>query len=516
MERYDSIVVGAGHNGLTCAAYLAKAGQRVLVLEAAAAPGGLATSREFADGYRAPLAHSIGHFSKKVAADLSLAAHGYDGGAGRLPTIGLGRDRVDLSEHAQAGVGDKDASRYRELIPRLARMADALAPFWQKTMPRIGNNSFSDILTFGHLGLNVRRLGKDDMREFLRVFSLPTRDLMDENFDNETLKAVLSWDGLIGSKMAPRSPNGAVLAMLYRLAGKRDFTHALPPGGVASLVDALDKAARAAGAEVRCDAPVARIAVEGDGSGLRTTGVELASGETVAADRVISAVDPKNTFLRLVGVEHLEVEFANRIRRLRSDGLVAKLHLALDGLPQFTGDAENARAADGRIVIADDMEAIELAFDAAKYGELPAAPVMECVVPSVHQAGLAPDGKHVLSAHVMFVPYALKGGWTDDARGQLKEQCVAALARHAPGIREQLVASELLTPADIERDYRVSGGHWHHGEFAMDQLLMMRPTYGAAQYRAPIPGLWLCSAGSHPGGDLTGLAGHNAAQEVLR
>lgn len=516
MDRYDSIVIGAGHNGLTCAAYLAQAGQRVLVLEAAGSPGGLASLREFASGFHSPLAHSIGHFPQKIADDLDLAAHGYDNGARPLPTFGLGRNRVQFVNGSVSGVDASDAERCRELTARLSRMADALAPFWLKTMPRIGNNSVGDILTFGHLGLNVRRLGKADMREFLRVFSLPMRDLMDENFDNETLKAVLSWDGLVGSKMAPRSPNGAVLALLYRRAGQPDLAHAVPPGGVASLIKALQRAAESAGATIRCNSPVRRILIDGSADGLAATGVELDSGEQLTAERVISAADPKTTFFRLVGVEKLEVEFANRIRRLRSDGLVAKLHLALEGWPTVEGDTDASQAGQGRMIIADDMEAIELAFDAAKYGELPEAPVLECVVPSAHEQGLAPDGKHVLSAHVMYVPYALKGGWTDEAREQLQQRCLAVLAKHAPGIRDQLITSELLTPADLEGEYRISGGHWHHAEFAMDQLLMMRPVYGAAQYRTPVPNLWLCGAGCHPGGDLTGMAGHNAAHEALR
>lgn len=516
MERYDSVVVGGGHNGLTCAAYLAKGGRRVLLLEAADVPGGLACVREFADGYRAPVAHSISHFPQRITDDLELTRHGFDAQCEPLPTIGLGDERVVIDGDSVSGVSEADARRYQGLIARLSRMADALAPFWQKTIPRIGSGALGDIATFGHLGLNLRRLGKDDMREFLRVFSLPTRDLADENFDSAVLKAVLGWDGLIGGKMAPRSPNGPVLAMLYRLAGQADFAHRIPAGGAASLVRALRSAAEDAGVTIRCSAPVRRISIEGSEAGLAVSGVELASGERIAADQVVSAVDPKNTFFGLVGVEHLEVEFANRIRRLRSDGLVAKLHLALDAMPGFQGDSPNARAAYGRVILAGSMDTVEEAFDHAKYGELPSRPVMEIVVPSVHDPSLAPDGRHVLSAHVMYVPRHLRAGWTDSARDALRDACITELERHAPGIRKSIVASELLTPADLEREYRVTGGHWHHAEFAFDQVLMMRPTYGAAQYRTPVPGLWLCGAGSHPGGDLTGLPGHNAAREILR
>jgi phytoene dehydrogenase-like protein len=268
----------------------------------------------------------------------------------------------------------------------------------------------------------------------------------------------------------------------------------------------------ASGAEIRCSTKVSRVLIDGNADGLVAKGVQLVDGEKIEADRVISATDPQTTFLNLVGVEHLNIGFTNRIRRLRCDGYVAKLHLALNGLPEFGG----LERADGRMIIAPDMDTIEFAYDNAKYGDLPAKPVMEIVVPSLHDASLAPAGQHVLSAHVMYVPYRLKGGWTDTARNLICEQAIDTIAKYAPRIPEQIIHWELLTPPDLEQDYRVTGGHWHHTEFAIDQMLMMRPTYEAAQYGTPIPGLFLCGAGCHPGGDITGAAGHNAAREILR
>ncbi|MCP5091351.1 MAG: NAD(P)/FAD-dependent oxidoreductase [Gammaproteobacteria bacterium] len=514
MDRYDSIIVGAGHNGLVCAAYLARGGQRVLVLEASAAAGGLGSSREFHPGFHVSVAHSLSHFSGKIADELDLAAHGFETSSNTMPTIGLSTDGQHVVVHDADvnGAGDDDAAAYRDYCQLMHRFADALRPFWLKTMPRIGATSVRDLMTFAHVGLNIRRLRKKDMREFMRIASLPARDLMDEYFDNDVLKATLSWDGLIGSKMAPRSPNSTVLAMLYRMAEKSRGAHAIPPGGVAGLAKALSDSAAASGAEIRCGAPVGRILTEGSSDGLVATGVQLADGEIIHGDRVISATDPQRTFLDLVGVEHLDIGFTNRIRRLRCDGYVAKLHLALSDTPEFDG----LERADGRMIIAPDMDTIEFAFDDAKYGGCPAKPVMEIVIPSMHDASQAPDGQHVLSAHVMYVPYRLKGGWTDAARDQACDRAIDTLARYAPRIREQIVHKEFLTPADLEHNYRVTGGHWHHTEYAMDQLLMMRPTYGAAQYSTPIPGLFLCSAGCHPGGDITGAAGHNAAREILK
>jgi phytoene dehydrogenase-like protein len=296
------------------------------------------------------------------------------------------------------------------------------------------------------------------------------------------------------------------------MTGECRGMHSIPAGGIKGLIDALSAAAVAAGAEIRCSAAVGRVQIEGSADGLLATGVQLTNGNKIAADRVISATDPRRTFLDMVGVEHLEIGFTNRIQRLRCAGHVAKLHLALDGVPEFNG----LEAADGRMIIAPDMDTIEFAFDAAKHGECPTQPVMEIVVPSLHETSLAPAGKHVLSAHVMYVPHRLKGGWTDAARALIIERAIDTIAQYAPRVREQIIHRELLTPEDLEQNYRVTGGHWHHAEFAIDQMLMMRPTYEAAQYTTPIPGLFLCAAGSHPGGDLTGAAGHNAAQEILR
>jgi phytoene dehydrogenase-like protein len=514
LDRYDSIIIGAGHNGLVCAAYLARSGQRVLVLEAADQPGGMGANREFHPGFNVSVAHTISHFSQTVARDLELAKHGLEANPVNLPTVGLGEagKHIVLDGDSVSGVDADDAASLPEYLRSLQRFASALKPFWLKTMPGIGERNLASLKTFGHMGLNIRRMGKKDMREFLRVATLPARDLVDENFNDPQLKAILSWDGLTGSKLAPRSPNGAVLAMLYRMSGASKGGHVITAGGTGGLIDALQASAVASGVNIRCASEVSRVQVEGSADGLRATGVEMTGGEVINADRVISAVDPQRTFLGLVGVEYLDIGFTNRIRRLRCQGQVAKLHLALDGLPDFTG----LDRPDGRMIVAANLDAIEFAYDNAKYGEIPTNPVLEIVVPSVHDAELAPDGKHVLSAHVMYVPFKLKGGWTDDARDAVRQRAIETIARYAPGIREQILGSELLTPLDLQQQYRVTGGHWHHTEFAIDQMLMMRPTYEAAQYTTPIPGLFLCGAGCHPGGDLTGAPGHNAAREILR
>ena len=506
MDRYDSIIIGAGHNGLVCAAYLARAGQRVLVLEARDAVGGLASHHEFHPGFRAAPAHHASHFSARVAADLELEKHSAEPLAipEKLVALSADGEHVSIERASVSGVTAADSKAYGDFAALLDRFATVLEPFWNKTVPRIGNNSAGELLSFAQLGLKLRRLGKTDMHEFMRIASLPARDLMDERFESELLKSALSWDGLIGSKMAPRSPNSAVLMMLYRRG--RSAYH---PG---RLVAALRGAAEAAGAEIRTGAPVSRVIVEPNESGLIATGVELESGETITARRIVSTADPKLTFLKLVGVEHLDIGFTNRIGRIRSDGYVGKLHLALSSAPQF----RNLTGAAGRLLIAPRMDSIEFAFDDAKYGQCSGDPVVEAFLPSLDDPALAPAGQHVLSAHVLFVPYRLKEGWTDAARTAITDRVIGLLEQYAPGLREQVVGSEFLAPPDIEARYKVSGGNWHHGDFAMDQMLMMRPTYEAAQYKTPLAGLWLAGAGSHPAGDLTGIAGRNAAAEILR
>ncbi len=252
MERYDSIIIGAGHNGLICAAYLARNGQSVLVLEASNTPGGLGASREFHPGFHASVAHSVSHFSRKICKDLQLESHGFETTSKPLATVGLSanQEHVVLHGDSVSGASAGDAASYQSYSRLMQRFAAVLKPFWLKTMPRIGATSLAELMTFAQIGLNIRRIGKKDMREFLRVVSLPARDLMDEYFDNDILKATLSWDGLIGSKLAPRSPNSAVLAMLYRMAGESGGAHSVPAGGVNGLIESLCKSAAASGAVI--------------------------------------------------------------------------------------------------------------------------------------------------------------------------------------------------------------------------------------------------------------------------
>ena len=348
------------------------------------------------------------------------------------------------------------------------------------------------------------------MREFLRIAAINIFDVLEEKFESPLLKGALALDAVLGMHAGPRSGN-TVLALLHRLSGAPDgqqVSLALPKGGMGAVTGALAASAQAHGAEIRVSSPVSSILLAGD----RVAGVRLESGEELAAQTVVSGADPKTTLLGLIGARNLEAGFARRVQNLRMKGTAAKLHLALSALPEFRGVP--AAQAGERLVIAPDPDYVERAFNPAKYHEYSEQPVLEITIPSVHDPELAPAGQHVLSAIVQYAPYDLAGSWSA-GRDRFLEIVLDMLERFAPGLRRQIVGVELLTPVDIEREFRISGGHWHHGELALDQYLMLRPVPGAAHYAMPLAGLYLCGAGCHPGGGVMGAAGRNAARVIL-
>ncbi len=513
-ERFDSIVIGAGHNGLVCAAYLARAGRRVLVLEAAEECGGGAMTRTFAPGFKvSACAHILNMLHPKVAGDLQLDKHGLELAAANLPTVALGAEGQWASidgDRVSGAVSDTDKTALPALRHRLLRLAAALQPALQTVPPRLGTHDWQDRLSLLKLGWKLRQLGRDDLREFLRIAGMNVADLVEDSLDSDLLRGALALDAVLGTHLGPRSPN-SVLTLLYRLTGQaagQQGALALPRGGMGAVTAALAKSAKAAGAVIRTGAPVARVRITAD----RADGVVLENGEEISAACVVSGADPKRTFLDLVGPRHLDTAFVRRIANLRMRGNAAKLHLALEGLPAFTGLDAGQLA--GRLVIAPGVDYVERAFNHAKYGEYSAAPAFEITLPTLADPALAPAGKHVLSAIVQYAPYSLKEGW-DRARDVFLQKTIDCLATYAPDLPGLISAKQLLTPLDLEREHRMTGGHWHHGELAFDQILMMRPVPGAAQYASPLPGLYLCGAGAHPGGGVMGVAGMNAAGQIL-
>ena len=507
-DRWDAIVVGAGHNGLVCAALLAQAGKSVLVLEAEKQVGGAAVTREFADGYTvSACAHLLSHLQPEVCKDLKVTPRL---AAEELATIALAEngEHLRLTPKSVSGVSEADAEQYRRFRKRMTRFSDLLRGIMNRPPPRLGTHDWRDFAALARVGFDIRRLGRDEMREFLRVIGMNIHDEVTERFADPLLRGAICFDAVLGTHLGPRSPN-TMLTYLYRLAGNHGKV-AIPKGGMGMVSALLAQSARTAGADVRTSSPVRRIVVDNG----RVTGVETLDGEIHNSYTVISNADPKRTVMRLVGARHFETTFVRRIHHLRSRGNAAKLHLALDGLPVIEG--LSADDLGHRIVIAGDEHRVERAFNPAKYGEFSAEPVIEMTFPSVRDESLAPAGKHVMSAIVQYAPYALKEGWTETSRKALLDTIMTTISRYTSDLEHRVLESELLTPADIEDRFHITGGHWHHGELTLDQFLFVRPVSGAAQYAMPLDGLYLCGAGTHPGGGVSGAAGRNAARTILR
>jgi len=515
-KKYHSIIIGGGHNGLVCATYLARAGKSVLVLEAAAELGGAARNREFAAGFKVSAgAHLLHALPGELIAELDLSKHGLGFAARSMAShalsaqgssMRLGDGRLDGAEVSAA-----DAAAYTRFSAAMGRYASALLPIFQMVPPRLSIDTWAARLDFMKIAWRIRRLGRHDMRDLLRIIGMNMYDLLDEYFESELLKGALALDAVLGAEWGPRSP-GTVLTYLYRLAGMaggKGLGVAQPLGGMGAVCAAIAASAGSAGAELRTSSRVRRIVVEAD----RACGVELDSGEILLAEHVISNADPRTTFLSLLGAAHLDTGFVRKASHLRASGRAGKLHLALSGLPSFTGLAADALG--DRLLIAPSMNYLERAFNPSKYHEYPEQPALEISLPTVRDPGLAPAGRHVLSAVVQFLPYD-NGADRDGNRARCLESILATLERHAPGIRGLITTAELLTPFDIEQEFGMTGGHWHHAAMGFDQFFFIRPLPGAAQYRTPVDGLFLCGAGCHPGGGVMGIAGRNAAQQVLR
>jgi phytoene dehydrogenase-like protein len=513
-ERAPVVIVGAGHNGLVCAAYLARAGRKVLVLEAADQVGGAAVTREFAPGFKvSAVAHLLPLLDPVVERELALDRHGLGYAHIGLATVALSLERAPLAfaggELRAGELSPADRAALLTFESRMQKFARFIARQHGRAPPRLAFGNWRDTLPAAAVALDLRRMGQRDMREFLRVATMNIQDVLDEAFTDPLLKGALALDGVLGARLGPRSGNSVYNALYRRSGGGGSGALALPRGGMGAVTAAVAAAARAAGAEIRCGTEVREIVVR-DG---RVADVRTAAGEEIPAGVVVSNADPRTSLLRLLGARHLETEFARRVEHVRCGGYAAKLHLALGGLPKFRG--LDPQLSGERLVIAPDLDHIERAFNPAKYGDFSPQPVFEISLPSVHDNSLAPAGCHVLSAVVQYAPGELREGWPA-RRAAFESTVMAVLEQYAPGIGALVRHAELLTPADIERQFRIAGGHWHHGELALDQFMMLRPVPGAARYAMPVPGLYLCGAGCHPGGGVMGTAGRNAARAVLQ
>jgi phytoene dehydrogenase-like protein len=519
-ETRDVVIVGGGHNGLVAAFYLAKAGFKPLVLERRPQTGGAAITDEIHPGFRCPtLSHSAGSIRPDVFADMQLANHGLKliwpdvavttlAPDGRALTLykDTGRAAQEVAKFSQ-----KDAAKYPELVQSLAKIGKVIGEALKLPPPNIDDPSKGDLWGMLQTGRALRKLGKKDMYRVLRWGPMAIADLVAEFFDTELLRATVAARGIFGTFLGPWSA-GSSMVLLLRSAGDAHpaGSAVFAAGGTGAITQAMAAAAKAAGAEIRTGIDVTEVRVK-DGAAV---GVVLANGEEIAAKAVVSNADPKRTLLKLVDPTHLTPDFVKKLQNYRMPGTVAKVNLALSGLPKFTSLSTEAMS--GRIQVGHEIDYLERAFDASKYGDFSRQPFLEAVIPSLADPSLAPSGQHVMSIYMQYAPYKLKGTDWESQRAALGETVVKTLAQYAPNLPELIVKHQVITPQDLENTYGLTGGHIFHGELALDQFFTMRPLLDWARYRTPIENLYLCGNGTHPGVGLTGGSGANAAKEIAK
>jgi len=515
---HDVVVIGAGHNALVAAFYLAKAGRRPLVLEKQPHVGGGAVTAEIHAGFRCPrFSHEV-LIDKRIAGDLHLESH-----VEFIPLPALAcapsldgdpivlRDDIAGSATSLRPLGAKDADAYAAFRTAVEQLASVIATTFDSPPPDIDDPTARDLWGLLKAGRRFRSLGTRDSYRLLRWLSMPIGDLMIEWFDNDRLRALLAGPGLSGTMLGPRSAGSSLVFLLREASRLRAGGRSLRVrGGPGALTTAISAAAHEAGAEIRTGVSVERVLVANN----RVTGV-VANGQEIPCATVLSGLDPRSTLLSLVDPAALAPEFATRIRNYRGSGTVAKVNLALASLPAFRG-VPDSNALAGHIHIGPELDYLERAFDCIKYGEVSTFPWLDITIPSIADEALAPKGAHVASIYTHYAPFVPRGASQDVAKDMLLHNTLGTLDTYAPGVRSLVVAAEVLMPADLHTQLGLSGGHMFHGELALDQLFTMRPLLGHAGYATPIRGLFLCGAGTHPGGFMTGTSGRLAARAVTR
>lgn len=521
---HDVIVIGGGHNGLTCAAYLARAGKRTLVLERRELIGGACVTEELWPGFRVSrAAYVAGLLRPAVVRELALRRHGLEllrrdpssytpleDGRGLL----LGSD-PDRNREQIGAFSKRDAARYEEYETFLDRTARVMEPLLDAAPPKLPRVRLRDVGPLLRSAKGAWKLGRDLPRA-LSLLLGPARPALETWFESEPLRATLATDAVIGAWASPSTP-GTGYVLFHHVMGDTGGARgvwAYVKGGMGALSEAIASAARAAGAEIRCNAAVSHIRLEND----RATGVVLADGSELAARTVVSGADPVHTFLGLVDRSALPEEFARGVEAIDTRSPSVKINMALDRLPAFKGGSGRPVGPEhsGTIHVgAVDLDAIERAFESACAGRLPERPIVELTLPSALDSTIAPTDRHVASMFVQYAPYELAGTTWDAERDGFADRCFALMDEVAPGFSESVLHREVLAPPDIERIFGLAGGNIFHGAMGLDRLLMMRPVPGWAGYATPVPGLWLCGAGAHPGGGVMGACGRNAAREIL-
>jgi phytoene dehydrogenase-like protein len=520
----DFLIIGGGHNGLVAAAYLARAGRRVLVLESREMVGGCSVTEEIWPGYRvSTAAYLTSLLHERVIRDLELERFGYKVDAkdpaffspfpdGRCLFMWQDRQRT-LEEIAK--FSRRDAERYPAYEDHIERLSRIVEELLLVTPPQFPPDGLGDVFEYLKLAARLYRIGRRDLAGLVKIFTQSAADMLDEWFESEELKVTLATDGVIGANGGPRSPGTAYILLHHSMggvAGKRGLW-GFVRGGMGAVSEAIAASARSRSAMIRTGASVEKILVRNG----RAAGVVLAGGEEIQAGAVVSNLDPKMTFLRLIEEKELDPRFVESIRRYRCEGTSLKINLALSGLPQFRA-LPGAPGPQHRATmhICPSIEYVERAWDDAKYGRPSERPLLELTIPTMYDPSLAPPGRHIMGIFLQYAPYRLRESNWDELREPFANRVIGLIAEYAPNIRSIIERRHVLTPLDLERRFGLTGGNIFHGDMSLDQMFLMRPVAGWARYRTPIPGLYLCGSGTHPGGGVIGVPGYNAAREILR
>ena len=521
-QRYDVIVIGGGHNGLVHAAYLARAGKKVLVLERRHVLGGAAVTEEVFPGFKFSVcSYVVSLLRPEIIRDLDLPRHGLE----ILPLDGTFTPMPDgnylwrVNDHARtrreiARHSPLDAEAYEEYGKAMAEQGRFVKPILGMTPPdpsRLGPDVIRKLM---FLGRRFRDLPEPDQYNQVQLMTMSAVDFLDQWFETDVLKATMSASGIIGTFLGVRSP-GTAYVLLHHYMGEIDGAFrswGFSRGGTGAISNAIAAAAREAGAEIRTEAPIGGILVKNG----RATGVALENGDQFEAGVVSSSVDPRRTFIGMMEPGLLPDDFVEQVKRYKFRGSSGKVNLALDALPDFKclpGPGPHLR---GAISISPSVDYMERAYDDAKYGRFSRRPYIDCVIPSLTDPSVAPPGKHVMSCFVQYAPYHLREGNWDEQREAFGDTVIDTLAEHAPNIKNIIRHRQVLTPLDIERVFGLSEGNIFQGELSLEQLFFLRPVPGWAQYRTPVKGLYLCGSAAHPGGGIMGAPGRLAAVEVLK
>ena len=524
-RTYDAIVIGAGHNGLTAAAYLARAGLSTLVLERREIVGGCCVTEEIAPGCHVSTTSYVASMLRpEVIRDLRLADHGlrmipcdpsiqvpfHDG---QVVPWWADRERAKVEF---AKISPKDAETFVRIDDQLKKLARYLQPFFLEPPPDIDTASLSGWSDLFRVGKRFRGITSHEVGQLISFLTGSLGEFLDNNFESEKMKTILLANNVYGKHGGPYQPGTAIGLLFHLLSGGADelqgfYGHVI--GGMGAITQAMAASARKFGAEIRTSAPVSQIDVRNG----RARGVVLEDGTEIRARIVLSNADPKRTFLKMLSADELPGDFVESVKAIKMDGPCAKVNMVLGEEPRFTGTPANTTPLERTFyTLVSSLEFAERCYDTAKYGEIPEELWVDCVVSSNADGSLAPPGKHILTCFVQYVPYHLRWGTWDEKREELGDRVVRKIAEYAPNVPNAMVARQVLTPLDLERTYGLTEGNIFHGDLRLEQLFFMRPVPGWSQYRTPIDGLYLCGAGTHPGGGVTGAPGHNAAHQVLR